>query len=296
MNAQQLDWNDLRYVLAVCHEGSLSGAARALNVNHSTVFRRINAIEEMLGVRLFERLSNGYAMTEAGEAALRVGDRIENEVLGLSHKLIGKDLRLSGVLRVTAPDALAIKILMPHISEFSKQYPDIQLEFSVASNFFNLSQREADIAIRATSSPPDTLIGHRVCGLATGIYGTSEYLNEASSEHLPWLMPDDELAHLPVTRWQKKHYPEDSVVFRSNSFLALFEAARQGQGIAPLPCFLADPEHKLDRIIAPLEELDTELWLLTHPDLRRTARVRAFTEFLLLLLKKQRNLFEGQIT
>lgn len=294
MNAQPLDWNDLRFVLAVCHEGSLSGAARRLNVNHSTVFRRINAVEEMLGVRLFERLSNGYAMTEAGEAVLQTGERIENEVLGLSHKLIGKDLRLSGVLKVTAPDALAVKILMPHLTAFSKRYPEIQLELSVASNYFNLTQREADIAVRATNTPPDTLIGHRVCRLATTIYGSTAYLAnhlEKSCEQFAWLMPNDELTNLPVSQWKKSVYPRANIVFRSNSFLALFEATKKGQGVSPLPCFLGDPD--LDRIIAPPEELVSELWLLSHPDLRQTARVRAFTEFLTAALKQDSNVLEG---
>lgn len=296
MNAQPIDWNDLRYVLAVCREGSLSGAARVLSVNHSTVFRRINAIEEELGVRLFERMSNGYAMTEAGEAVLQTGERIENEVLGLSHKLIGKDLRLSGKLKITAPDALAVNILVPHLNSFSKRYPEIQLELSVASNFFNLNQREADIAIRATSTPPEFLIGHRICDLATTIYGSTSYLNKHPKEisnQFSWIMPDDELANLPVSKWKKAIYPEANIVFRSNSFLAMLKAAKAGQAIAPLPCFLADYDNDLERIIPPPDELSTELWVLMHPDLRQTARVRALSEFLTIKLRKESNLIEG---
>lgn len=299
MNAQQLNWNDFEYVLAVCQTGSLSGAARKLDVNHSTVFRRINAIEEMLGVRLFERLSNGYAMTEAGEAVFETGERVENEILGLSSLLVGKDLRLSGILRVTAPDALAVKILMPLIAEFSRDYPGIEIALSVSSDYVNLSQREADVAVRATPSPPETLVGRRICSMATSIYGSTTYLRDKPdciNDDSVWLMPDEDLPHLPVTKWKNKHYPNNRITLRSNSFLSLFEATKQSQGISPLPCFLADKEKDLQRCIAPPNELNSEVWVLSHPNLRKTARVRAFTDFLVTALEKESDLLEGQFS
>lgn len=296
MNAHSLDWNDLRFVLAVCQDGTLSGAARRLGVNHSTVFRRINAIESQLGVRLFERLQSGYAMTEAGEAVLEAGDRIENEVFRLSHKLVGRDLRLHGTLRVTAPDALAAKVLTKHIAAFSADYPEIRLELSISNSHLNLTQREADVAIRATRFPPDAVIGRRVCALATTIYGSKSYLASRSDEfpaNYSWLMPDDELAYLPAVQWLKNAYPDAQPVLRSNSFLALFEAARQGHGVVPLPCFLGDCDAGLERVIEPAEDLESELWILVHPDLRRTARVRAFVDFLVGGLEQDKNLLEG---
>ena len=296
MNAQSLDWNDLRFVLAVCHEGTLSGAARRLGVNHSTVFRRINGVEDQLGVRLFKRLQSGYAMTEAGEAVLEAGDLIENEVLQLSHKLIGRDLRLHGTLRVAAPDALAAKVLTPHIAAFSDNYPDIQLELSISNSHMNLTRREADVAIRATRIPPEAVIGRRVCTLATTIYGSTSYLAahvDQSPRHYSWLMPDDELAYLPATKWLHDNYPSAQTLLRSNSFLTLFEAAKQGHGVVPLPCFLGDPDPELQRVIDPMEDLASEVWLLTHPDLRRTARVRTFTDFMMDALKKKKDLLEG---
>jgi len=183
---------------------------------------------------------------------------------------------------------------MPHMSGFAKLYPDIQLEISVASNFFNLSQRETDVAIRVTTAPPETLVGRKVCGLASSIYATTEYLNKQQDEPFSWLMPDDELVHLPTGKWLKRHYPDANITFRSNSFLALLEAVKQGQGVAPLPCFLAKPYQQLQQIIKPPEDLNAELWVLSHPDLRRTARVRAFTEFLFSVLKEEIDLFEGR--
>lgn len=293
-----MDWNDLRFVLAICQEGTLSGAARKLNVNHSTVFRRINAIEEMLEVRLFERLQNGYAMTEAGEAALEAATRIDDEVSSLSRKLVGRDLRLYGKLRVTAPDALALTVLMPHLADFSKAYPDIQLELAIANGYFSLTQREADIAVRATHTPPDTAVGRRICTLATSVYGSKTYLAANANsrpDQYSWLMPDDELSQLPTARWMQKHYAQAPVLLRSNSILGLYEAVRQDCGVAPLPCFLGDRDGALKRVLDPPDELASELWLLTHPELRRTARVRAFTDYMADALGKEVALIEGNL-
>jgi len=296
MNAQPLEWNDLHLVLAVCREGTLSGAARVLGVNHSTVFRRISNIEKKLGVRLFERHPTGYVMTLAGETMLKVAERVENEVLGLSRELIGRDLHLSGVLRVAVPDALLLKILMPHLSIFVQCYPEIQLELVISNNYLNLTRREADIAVRVTQSPPETVAGRHVCAMMTTIYGSTEYLTRQTDntiERYTWLMPDESLAQLPIAKWLDRKYPKATIVLRCNTLLGLYEAAVQGLGVVSLPCFLADPDTRLSRILAPPDELTSELWLLTHPDLRRTARVQALMDFLEEALEKEKDLIEG---
>lgn len=298
MNAQALEWNDLHLVLAVCREGTLSGAARVLGVNHSTVFRRIAAIEKKLGVRLFDRLATGYAMTEAGEAVLASADRIENEVLALSRTLIGRDLQLSGVLRVAVPDALLTTLLMRHLGEFTQRYPQIQLELMISNNYLNLTRREADVAVRVTASPPEAVVGRRLCGVATTVYGCADYLEKKANgviEEYAWLMPDEELAHLPVTTWLGRQYPGAPIALRCNTLLGLHEAAVEGLGIAALPCFLADPNERLVRIIDPPAALASELWVLTHPDIKRTARVRALMDFLSGVLDKDRDLLEGRL-
>ncbi|WP_370978756.1 LysR family transcriptional regulator [Agaribacterium sp. ZY112] len=298
MNAQPMEWNDLQFVLAVCREGTLSGAARTLGVNHSTVFRRISAIENKLGVRLFERLASGYVMTDVGEAMLMSGERIENEVLGLSRKIIGRDLQLSGALRVAVPDALLVKVIMPHLAVFSQLYPKIQLELIISNNFLNLTRREADIAIRATQTPPETVVGRRICTMASTIYGSIEYLThqiDNSVEAHTWLMPDESLEQLPITKWLSRKYPKAVIGLRCNTLLGLYEAATQNIGITALPCFLGDSDNRLKRIFPPVEELSTELWLLTHPDLRRTARVRVLMDFIEEVLGKEKRLVQGHL-
>ncbi|VAW60174.1 Transcriptional regulator, LysR family [hydrothermal vent metagenome] len=298
MNAQLLEWNDLHFVLAVCREGTLSAAARTLGVNHSTVFRRIATIEKKLEVRLFERLASGYMMTEAGEAMLESGERVENEMLGLSRKLIGRDLQLSGVLRVAVPDALLIKILMPHLRAFSREYPKIQLELIISNNYLNLTRREADIAVRATQKPPETVVGRRMCSMMTTVYGSTEYLSrqgEGRIENYTWLLPDESLIQLPIIKWLDRNYPKATSALRCNTLPGLYEAAIHGLGVAALPCFLGDLETRLSRILPPVDELASELWLLTHPDLRRTARIRALMDFLAKVLEKEKNLIEGKL-
>jgi len=293
-----LEWSDLHLVLAVCREGTLSGAARALDVNHSTVFRRVTAIEKKLGVRLFERSAIGYTMTEAGQAMLESGERVENEVLGLSRKLVGRDLSLRGTLRVSVPDALLVKVIMPYLAKFSQRYPDIQLEIAVSNNFQNLTKREADVAVRVSHVSPDIVAGKFVCKMMTSIYGSAEYLatrTDNALAHSSWLMPDDDLVHLPITKWLSKNCPDALVVMRCNTILGLYKAVREGMGIASLPCFLADTDSKLRRILNPPKELTSELWLLTHPDLRRTARVRAFMDFITEGLQKEKDLIGGRL-
>jgi molybdate transport repressor ModE-like protein len=289
-------WDDLRLLLAVCREGTLAGAARALGVNQSTVFRRVRSIEDGLGVQLFERLPGGYTMTEAGEAVMQAGEQVEREFLRLSRELVGRDSRLRGALRITAPDALVIKLFLPHLARFCKAFPEITVELCATNNYLNLSRREADIAIRSTNAPPASMAGRRLCRVATTLYASANYLagqSDSAMENHAWLMPDDELYHLPANAWLKHHYPCASIRFRSNTLLGLYEAARNSLGVAPLPCFLADSEPLLERVIPPPDDLASSLWLLTHPDLRHTARVRAFMDFFAESLRDDMSLLEG---
>ncbi len=293
-----MDWDDLRYVLAVGRAGSLAGAAKALTVHHSTVFRRIGTIEARLGVRLFERHREGYAMTPAGEQIRRLAARMDEEVAGLERRLLGRDMRLSGSVRVTTTDTLLLMLLTPILAAFREDQPEIELEVAVSNTFFSLSKREADIAIRPTSSPPEGLVGRRVARVATAVYASEAYLARSAArddlaEH-DWIEPDDSLQHLPATRWLRSWRSEGFARYRVNTLLGMREAAITGMGLAALPCFIADGVPTLRRVRPPLEELATDLWLLIHRDLRRVARMRAFLDFVALELTKRRDLLEGK--
>lgn len=294
MNAQKLGWDDLRTVLAVGRSGSLSGAARGLGVTHSTVFRRVAAIEKRLGARLFERMRSGYGLTPAGEAVMEAARRVENEVDTLERRITGQDIRLTGSLRVTTTDTLALSVLPTHLAEFRRRYPDIEIELAIGNPFVSLTRREADVAIRPTHEPPDTSVGRRLCDVATAFYAAAgTTLPTELGDHL-WIMPDESLSHLPSAKWLRRHHPEARTALRCNSLLGLLTAATRGMGTAPLPCFLGDAEPGLVRLGPPQPEFTTGLWLLTHTDLRRTARVRAFLDFITEALTADRDLFEGR--
>lgn len=293
-----LDWSDLRYVLVIARAQNVAEAARELDVHQSTVFRRLNALEKELGVRLFDRLPTGYAATAAGVEICKAAERIESDIAALDRRIGGQDMRPSGVLRVTTTDTLLLKLLTPCLAAFCAAYPEIELEVLMSNQFFNLTKRDADVAIRPASNPPETLVGRRVASVATAIYGSSDYLAEHASlndlsQH-SWIGPDESLAHLASARWLKKLFPRICIQYRSNTLMGMLEAVKQNLGLVALPCFIADPDTSLERVRSPLPELATDLWLLTHEDLRNVARVRAFIDFIASSLKPQIDLLEGQ--
>ncbi len=298
------DWNDLRLVLALVRAGSLTGAAKALGINHSTAFRRLAALEADMGVRLFERLPAGaYAATAAGERMAASAERIETEAAALDRDILGRDQQLTGRLRVTASETLGFRILTPLIGRFRCQHPGIQVELMVDNRVLSLSRREADIALRALRPREGDLHGRKLGTIAWTLYARAELA--ASLPPLPAML--DNLSALPLIGWEQgasgvnaaewlqARAPDSAFVYRSSSLLNQFVAARAGMGVAVLPCYLGDPEPDLRRLTAaPVAALGRELWLVTHSDLRRTARVRAFFDLIGDGMAEARGLLEGE--
>jgi DNA-binding transcriptional LysR family regulator len=292
-----MEWDDLRIVLAVFREGTLSGAARRLGVTHSTVFRRLGAIEKQIGARLFERFRDGYVPTPAGETAAEAAARLEDEVLTLERRLSGQDLRPSGVVRVTTTDTLGT-ILMRHLPAMRAVHPEIQFEVAISNAMANLTRREAEIAIRPTPEPPEILVGRRVADIAHAIYGSRAYLSRHEEKDLSthdWIALDDALASTVIGRWIHENLRAAHITCRVDALPALRDAALAGLGLALLPCYLGDPAPGLRRL-AQKTEPRSALWLLTHDDLRRTARIRATLDFLAKAFASERALFEGRRT
>jgi DNA-binding transcriptional LysR family regulator len=292
---RSLRWDDLLYILEVGRAGSLSGAARTLRVNHSTVFRRIAGIEQQLGVRLFDRTPGGYVPTSAGEAVVELAERLESDVVQLERRLAGQDLRPSGTVRVTTTDTL-IDIIVPICSSFREAYPEVVVELVPGSQFLNLSRRDADVALRPSRIVPEDLFGRRIASIAFAPYASPTYVAETAGRGLDsahrWLGYDDSLSHIEPHRWMRQHVDAERVVFRASSFLALVQGARSGMGVAILPCYMVDGDAGLQRLTPPLPELATDLWLLVHDDLRKTARVRVFVDHVARELAKLRRRIE----
>ena len=277
-------WDHVQFFLAVVEGGSIGNAARRLGVNHSTVLRHLGALEATLQLRLFDRLQRGYVLTPAGEAYAR-GLAGVPDLLGAAERALhGQDLELSGAVRLTAPDTLLHGLLLPHLAAFSAAHPAIRLELVVDNDYLSLSQREADVAVRGAMRAPDTLIGRRVGTVRSGIYGSARYLRSlgrtAGEAQWRWVVPDASLAHLASAQWVQKHVPEERIALRVNSLLALADAVAQGLGVGWVLQPLAATRRGVKLLREPLASLDTPLWVLSHPSLRRVARVAALSRFL----------------
>jgi len=296
------DWNDLRLVLAIARSGALTGAAVALGINHSTAFRRLGALETRLAVRLFERLPAGvYAPTPAGERMAAAAERIETETSALDREIVGRDLRLTGRLRVTASETLAYSLLTRQIGRFRAAHPGIQVELVIDNRVLSLSRREADIALRVTRPSEGDLHGRKLADIGWTIYAARDL-----ATRLPPLPSSMRLDGCPVIGWEagvsgvnaadwlNAHAGEAAFAYRTNSVVNQFIAARAGIGVAVLPCYLGDPERELVRLVPqPVPALSRELWIVTHNALRRTARVRAFFDVVGAGLASDRPLLAG---
>ena len=284
-------WDDLRYFLAVARSGSLSGAARELGVNHSTVLRRIQAYEERQGVRLFERLPTGYVLTQAAENIYVEALEIEDRVRAIDRELFGGDARLQGRLCLTLYHGM-VPLLLAHLPEFRHRYPEIDLELLVTTEIRDLAAREADIAVRGTSSPPEYLIGHKVADFQHGIYTSPAYEARGLTVAEVVLWRDEQTS----PAWMVEHCPNARVALRVDDVEAMTLAVRAGLGRARLPCWVADREPGLLRLPVPLPPGGFGFWILQHADLRASARVRAGRDFLIEVFGAQRDLIEGRLS
>lgn len=293
-----LSWDDFRFVKAIADSRSLGGAAQELAVNHSTVFRRLAQIEKQLGSRLFERSRGGYALTPCGEEMVRLAERMGEDIVAFERQVTGHDLRPSGELRVTTNDTALIHLMTHVFAGFRRAYPEIVLDVVVANQALNLSKRDADVAIRATDRPPETLIGRRAAGIAWAVFAASATAPQAfdpqsDARDVDWIGFGDNLANLKAAKWLKEHAAPGRIVYRINTVLGLAEATAAGIGFGILPCFIGASTPGVTRLGPPLPEVADGLWLLTHADLRQTARVRAFMDFAGNEIAKRRKSLEG---
>ena len=288
-----MDWTDLHYFLVVAEAGAISRAARELKVNHSTILRRLGALEHSLGVRLFDRQQSGYTLTPAGERLSEQLAGLREQVESAERRLAGADTALRGTIRLTTTDTLAHGLLLPHLQAFGAQHPGIELQLTINNVVLNLTKREADVAVRGTNTPPDNLIGRCVGSIQTAPY-VARRLAQGKRKRAPadfeWVALDESLGHLAQARWLAQAIPAEKVRMRVDSLVAMVDAVKHGVGAAMLLCPLADGDEDLVRLAPPAAAMDTKVWVLTHPDLRNVARVRAISEFLYERLSKDAKL------
>jgi DNA-binding transcriptional LysR family regulator len=293
MNAE-LSWDEFRLVKAISDSGSLGGAADILGLNHSTVFRRLAALETTVGLRLFERSRDGYRPTGAGEEMIALATTMADSIVEFERRVAGRDVKPTGQLRVTTIEAVGQHLLPAIMAQFRAQSPGVIIDLILSNQVLNLSRRDADVAIRVTNDPPETLVGRRICAVRFAIYYRRDLVASLGPvEATPFIGFGENFGPAPARRWIETHIHPGRLAARVNSTLNMRELAILGVGAALLPCFLGDASSALIRLGRPLADLDLGLWILTHSDLRRSARVRAFMDFAGAELAKHRRALEG---
>jgi DNA-binding transcriptional LysR family regulator len=287
-----LDWDDLRVLLAIHRTGSLAGAGAALDINPTTVGRRLTALEERAETRLFDRTPDGYVLTAAGRDILPRAERMEAEALGVERDLTGADARLAGVVRVTVTEMLATRFVAQHLERFAARYPGITLDLSCTNAVVNLSRREADVALRLARPREPDVISKQLAPIHLALYASPEYLAAHGQ-------PDDAerslaghrvigFASTPPFRrenaWFDARIGAAQVALRSDSVSSIYAATTGGLGIALLPRAVADHDPRLVRVPTETAPEPRMIWQALHKDLRANARVRAVTEFLAEIL------------
>jgi DNA-binding transcriptional LysR family regulator len=276
-------WDDIRYFLAVARGGSVRSAAERLGVNHSTVLRRVAQLEQRLGARMFEKLPSGYRLTAAGEEVLEFAEQMEASSNKLETRVFGRDQSVRGLLRVTLAPPLATHLLMPDFAEFARLHPDIEMEILSSGELANLTNREADVAIRVVydrKTLPLNLHGMKGPELFGGVYMSRKGLaawRASAPDPVRWIV----ISMFGIPDWAREGEVRTSLApFRTTGADAQIAAVRQGLGITTLPCFVGDADPLLVRVPGTDLHMYGTLWLLTQGETRKTKRVRLFTEFM----------------
>ena len=282
-----MEWDDLRYFLAVARAGSLVDAARQLRTSAPTVGRRVAALEAKLGARLFDRKQTGYTLTESGVAIHKKAEQVEEAVSSVQREALGRDLHASGRVRLATSDELAANLIAPHFGEFRRCHPHVVLEVVARHDLTNLSRREADVALRSARPEQHHLMIRRAGWWKGGLYAAKSYAAAHNLEpggirnfcNLDIITWTEEFAHFRGGPWFAEHARDATVVLQANSRRIHFSACKAGMGLAILPCLSADRDPDLIRLLPPEQVFIAELYLVTHRDLVRTARVRAVIDF-----------------
>lgn len=287
-----MNWDDLRFFVEVVRSGNVSQAGTRIGVNQSTVSRRIASLESQLGKMLFDRSSNNWVITPTGEKIVTLAEQMANRVDDIQRKVEIDSDDVSGLVRITCVDVCIKRFMLPVVSDFIQAHPDVEIELISDIEPLNLAAREADVALRGTNAPPHNLLGKRIGTLTFHVYGHVDLFKNDMPERPPcitWVGDSNTLSP-----WIKKNFPKVKKAYRTNSIAAMYDMCKAGLGLAQLSCAIADEAEELVRIPVDFVEPGVGLWVLSHVDLRTTARVRIFRDFLVEFLSKELDLIEGR--
>lgn len=287
-------WDELRMFLAVAGGGTVRAAADSLNMNHATILRGIGRLENRLNTKLFDKLPSGYRLTDAGADIVTLARQMSDASAQIEARIFGRDQSVSGPLRLTLPVSFATDLLMPVLTDFQATYPDIALEIIGTGTVANLSNREADVALRVTlgqSTLPDNIYGRRLCGFHTSYYAQRERVT-APDAQLAWLLGLNE--SIPAGWSPDGGIRMSATPIRFAEMRSQVAAAQAGMGITMLPCFVGDADPLLSRVPGSLSVHVGDVWLLTHSDTRQTRRVRLLCDAIYSCMRRAAPRVEGR--
>jgi DNA-binding transcriptional LysR family regulator len=295
------DWGDLRFLLEVARTGSLAAASRKLGVDSSTVSRRISVLEEQLGAKIFSRTPDGLVATAAGEAMRGAAEEMEQAMLRGEQRALGADRRLAGMVRIATTESLAQLVVLPALQALRSIHPLIRCDLFTGTGRVDLERREADVALRYVRPSSGELVARRAGTVAFAAYASKKYLARRGKPVAGTAFAGHDLIAFDVAirSWRQgtlvgEPLRDARIVLRVNSTGVILESVRLGLGIGPLPCAIADGDRLLQRVLpeAPLEQDD--LWLVMHPDVARTMRVRAVLDAIEARLKSLSDRLSGK--
>lgn len=288
-----LDWEDVRYFVALARHRSLSATARALRVNHATVSRRVTRLEALLGRSLFDRHADGYALTLDGKAVLDEASTMDNAASSMLRRC-DENSGLSGLVRLTAGRSLAEGFLIDRLEGLHRRHPAIDVEVIGDVRLLSLARREADLALRFGKPKSSELAARRVGTIFFGLYVATALRHEPdAAARLPLIGFDKDGDSIAEAEWLSRHFSGRRYSFRGNSQSAQAGAARAGFGVALLPRYLAADDPRLAEVACDKPMLEREVWLLVRPDLTRVPRVRAVADYLFELFRRERERLSG---
>ena len=284
------DWDDYRMILALARSGTLRAAATELGLTHTTVSRRLSVLQDARG-QLFDKTPGGYRPTARGRALIDVAEQMESLSLTGARHQRALDRQISGTITLSLPEAIAQYLLLEDLLQFAQTYPDIDLRVETSYRFVDLDRSEADVVVRGAHQPPDHLVGRRLFPYGVAYYGNREYVESTPRDQLQWIAPGPE-ARSPG--WlENSPYPDVPIALCIDDITARHRALIMGMGLTGGACYMADPEPGLMRLSPQPPKPMQDLWVLTHPDLRETPRIRLLMDFIAQAMTAKKSLVTG---
>ncbi|MBS7600873.1 LysR family transcriptional regulator [Pseudomonas sp. RC2C2] len=293
----QLSWDDLRIIKTLSDCGNRSATAKKLGINVSTVSRRVAQVERTLGIALFDHRKSGYLLTAEGAELRALAERVELDIVSVTRRVSRSGQGPLGKLRITTSDSLLLYFFTPIIADFKALNEGITIEVLVGNETLSLARDESDIAIRATRKPAESLVGRKLANIAWAPYCCAKQMTALPlfEEGQAWVSYSAALCGLKATSYVESRVAAEHIAYRTDSVAAASTAIAAGLGFGFLPCMLGDITPGLVRAGPVVPELQDELWLLTHQDIRKSWRVKAFMTFCAAAVASQKPLVEGQL-